>query len=34
MQHQRLIELCHDLRLNGIAAQHTAFAQKAAEQHF
>lgn len=33
MQHQRLIELCNELRLGGIAAQYSALAQKAAEQH-
>jgi hypothetical protein len=32
MQHQRLIELCNELRLGGIAAQYAALAQKAAEQ--
>jgi DNA replication protein DnaC len=33
MQHQRLIDLCHELRLSGIAVQYSALAQKAAEQH-
>jgi DNA replication protein DnaC len=33
IQHQRLIDLCHELRLSGIAAQYNALAQKAAEQH-
>jgi DNA replication protein DnaC len=32
IQHQRLIELCNELRLGGIAAQYAALAQKAAEQ--
>lgn len=26
IQHQRLVELCHELRLGGIAAQYTALA--------
>jgi len=33
IQHQRLIELCGELRLGGIAAQYAALAQRAAEQH-
>src|SRR5271163_2989816 len=33
IQQQRLIELCNELRLGGIAAQYSALAQKAAEQH-
>src|SRR5271156_739116 len=33
IQHQRLIELCNELRLGGIAAQYASLAQKAAEQH-
>jgi DNA replication protein DnaC len=33
IQHQRLIDLCHELRLSGIAAQYTSLVQKAAEQH-
>jgi DNA replication protein DnaC len=32
LQHQRLVELCQELRLGGIAAQYTVLAQKAAEQ--
>jgi DNA replication protein DnaC len=32
IQHQRVVELCNDLRLGGIAAQYTALAQKAAEK--
>src|ERR1700689_2230034 len=32
VQHERLIELCNELRLGGIAAQYTALAQKAAEK--
>jgi DNA replication protein DnaC len=32
IQHQRVIELCNELRLGGIAAQYTALAQKAAEK--
>jgi IstB-like ATP binding protein len=31
IQHQRVVELCDELRLGGIAAQYTALAQKAAE---
>lgn len=31
IQHERLVELCNQLRLSGIAAQYTALAQKAAE---
>ena len=33
IQHQRVMELCNELRLGGIAAQYTALAQKAAEKH-
>ncbi|MBV8134872.1 MAG: hypothetical protein JO121_04390 [Deltaproteobacteria bacterium] len=32
IQHQRLVELCNELRLGGIAAQYTALAQKAADK--
>lgn len=32
IQHQRVVELCNELRLGGIAAQYTALAQKAAEK--
>ena len=31
IQHQRVVELCNELRLGGVAAQYTALAQKAAE---
>src|SRR5260370_40115500 len=33
MQHERVLELCNELRLGGVAAQYTALAQKAAEKH-
>ncbi len=33
IQHQRVVELCNELRLGGIAAQYSALAQKAAEKH-
>jgi hypothetical protein len=33
IQHQRVVELCNELRLGGIGAQYTALAQKAAEKH-
>jgi DNA replication protein DnaC len=33
IQHQRVVELCDELRLGGIAAQYTALAQEAAEKH-
>ncbi len=33
IQHQRVVELCTELRLGGVAAQYTALAQKAAEKH-
>src|SRR5712671_6033877 len=33
VQHERLIELCNELRLGGIAAQYPALAQTAAERH-
>jgi DNA replication protein DnaC len=32
LQHQRMVELCNELRLSGIAAQYTALAQNAAEK--
>src|SRR6516225_8433268 len=32
IQHQRVVELCNELRLGGIAAQYSALAQKAAEK--
>jgi DNA replication protein DnaC len=32
-QHERLIELCTELRLGGVAAQYSALAQNAAEKH-
>ena len=32
LQHQRVIELCNELRLGGVAAQYTALAQNAAEK--
>ena len=32
IQHQRVVELCNELRLGGIAAQYTALAQKVAEK--
>ena len=32
IQHQRVVELCNELRLGGIAAHYTALAQKAAEK--
>ncbi|HTR61801.1 MAG TPA: hypothetical protein VMH37_08860 [Candidatus Binataceae bacterium] len=32
IQHQRVLELCNELRLGGVAAQHTALAQLAAEK--
>jgi len=32
IQHERVVELCNELRLGGVAAQHTALAQKAAEK--
>jgi DNA replication protein DnaC len=32
LQHQRVVELCNELRLGGIAAQYTALAQNAAEK--
>ena len=32
VQHERLIELCNELRLGGIAAQYPALAQNAAER--
>ena len=31
IQHQRVVELCNELRLCGVATQYTALAQKAAE---
>ena len=33
IQHQRVLELCNELRLGGLAALYTALAQKAAESH-
>jgi len=33
IQHQRVLELCNELRLGGLAALYTALAQKAAEKH-
>jgi DNA replication protein DnaC len=33
IQHERVVELCNELRLGGVAAQYTALAQKAAEKH-
>ncbi len=33
IQHQRVVELCNELRLGGVAAQYTMLAQKAAEKH-
>lgn len=33
IQHERVLELCNELRLGGVAAQYTALAQKAAEKH-
>jgi hypothetical protein len=32
VQHERLTELCNELRLGGIAAQYPALAQNAAEK--
>src|SRR5260370_29594671 len=32
IQHQRVVELCNELRLGGVAAQYTALAQQAAEK--
>ena len=32
VQHERLIELCNELRLGGIATQYPALAQTAAEK--
>ena len=32
LQHQRVVELCNELRLGGVAAQYTALAQNAAEK--
>jgi DNA replication protein DnaC len=32
IQHERVIELCNELRLGGVATQYTALAQKAAEK--
>ena len=32
IQHQRVVELCNELRLGGVAAQYAALAQKAAEK--
>ena len=33
IQHERVVELCNELRLSGVAAQYSALAQKAAEKH-
>ena len=33
IQHERVVELCNELRLGGVAAQYSALAQKAAENH-
>jgi hypothetical protein len=33
LQHERVLEMCSELRLGGVAAQYTALAQKAAEEH-
>lgn len=33
IQHQRVVELCNELRLGEIGAQYAALAQKAAEKH-
>jgi DNA replication protein DnaC len=33
VQHERVVELCGELRLNAIAAQYSALAQQAAERH-
>ncbi|HLW69086.1 MAG TPA: ATP-binding protein [Candidatus Binataceae bacterium] len=33
IQHQRVVELCNELRLGSVAAQYTPLAQKAAEKH-
>ena len=33
IQHERVVELCNELRLGGVAAQYSALAQKAAEKH-
>src|SRR5579864_3084701 len=33
LQHERVVELCNELRLGGVAAQYSALAQKAAEKH-
>ena len=32
IQHERVLELCNELRLGGVAAQYTALAQQAAEK--
>lgn len=32
LHHQRLAELCNELKLGGVAPQYTALAQKAAEK--
>jgi hypothetical protein len=31
-QHQRVVELCNELRLGGVALQYTALAQKTADK--
>jgi hypothetical protein len=33
IQHQRVVELCNELRLGGVAAQYSALAQNAADKH-
>ena len=33
IQHQRVVELCNELRLGGVAAQYTGLAQKPTEKH-
>ena len=32
IQHQRVLELCNELRLGGVAGQYSALAQQAAEK--
>jgi hypothetical protein len=32
IQHRRVLELCNELRLGGVAVQYTALAQQAAEK--
>ena len=33
IQHERVVELCSELRLNAIATEYSALAQRAAERH-